>query len=335
MIFDHLLASIWISIIAFAIIMYVILDGFDLGIGILSPFVHEAKHRDIMISTILPVWDGNETWLVFGGACLFGAFPLAFSVLLPNLYLPMLIMVMALLFRGVAFEFRLKADTSKQVWEWSFFGGSLVATFMQGVLLGAFIEGFREMPHHIYVLTYNWLSPFSVGCGIALIFGYALLGSTWLISKTTGKLQDLCYKYAKITLLAIAVIAVAISFWTPLVDPQILSRWLDPQLMVYLSILPLSSILIWLAAWRALTKRKELSPFWLTIGIFMTCYVGFIISSWPYIIPRFVPFWDAAAPRNSLIFMLIGACIMIPVLLAYTYYAYRVFRGKVTDVIGY
>lgn len=328
------LATIWIGIIAFAVIMYVILDGFDLGIGILSPFFKE-NHRNLMISSIMPVWDGNETWLVLGGASLYGAFPLAFSTLLPTLYFPIMIMVISLLFRGVAFEFRLKSDTTKKVWDLSFFFGSLIAAFMQGILLGTFVQGFDVIPGQFVVKAYAWFTPFSITCGVALIFGYALLGATWLISKTTADLQTKSYATAKILMIIIAFFAVGISFWTPLIDPQIKSRWMNREIIGYLAILPFSSIVFWLFAWFALAGKREYSPFWLTISIFLTCYAGFIIGSWPYIVPHAIPFWEAAAPRSSLLFMLVGALIMLPILLYYTYHSYRIFRGKVTDALHY
>ncbi len=328
------LATIWIGIIAFAVIMYVILDGFDLGIGILFPLFN-ARHRDIMISTIMPVWDGNETWLVLGGASLYGAFPLAFSIILPTLYLPMLLMVISLIFRGVCFEFRLKAETGKKIWDVSFFLGSIIAALLQGILLGTFVQGFNVTPGQLVVPAYAWFTPFSVTCGVALIFGYALLGSTWLISKTTEKLQEKCTRTAKVILIITAFFALGISFWTPFIDPQIKARWLNPELIGYLSILPLLSVAIWFFEWFALQGKREYSPFWLTIALFLMCYIGFVISSWPYIVPRSIPFWEAAAPKSSLLFMLVGTLIMLPLLLYYTYHSYRIFKGKVTDVIHY
>lgn len=332
-----ILSSIWMLIVALGIILYVILDGFDLGVGILSPFFSSSE-RDLMISTILPVWDGNETWLVLGGAVLYGAFPLAFGVLFPILYLPALLMVVSLLFRGVSFEFRLKADTSKAFWDIMFAVGSVVATFMQGVMLGAFVQGFHLTSvdlSRMIIPAYAWLTPFSLICGIALLFGYALLASVWLISKTKNHFQADFYKTAHICLWFVAVFAVIISAWSPFVDPNIKARWFNPSLMGYLAILPIMSIIFWLLAWKSLHSKHERSPFWFVIAVFMCCYIGFIISSWPYLIPHTVPYWKAAAPVKSLKFMLVGAAIMLPVLLYYTYHSYRIFRGKVTDVIKY
>lgn len=333
----YFLETAWIGIIALGIVLYVILDGFDLGIGIISPFFPK-KERDIMISTILPVWDGNETWLVLGGATLYGAFPLAFSMLLPTLYLPILIMVCALLFRGVSFEFRMKADVGKKFWDIMFVIGSVVATLMQGIMLGTFVQGFDATQLDIKLLiipSYAWLTPFSLSCGIALLFGYGLLASTWLITKTEKHLQQDCYKAAKICLVVVALFAIGLSIWSPMIDDNIRERWLDPRLMGYLAILPLMSIVFWVWCWLGIKKEKEYSPFWTTIAIFLCCYLGFIISSYPYIVPHQITYWQAAAPKKSLQFMLIGAVIMLPILLYYTFHAYRIFRGKVTDVIHY
>ncbi len=328
------LALIWIAIIAFGIIMYVILDGFDLGIGIMSVFMRNPHHRDLMISTIMPVWDGNETWLVFGAATLYGAFPLAFSIILPTLYIPILIMVCALLFRGVAFEFRLKS-TSRKIWDVAFFVGSITVAFIQGTILGTFVQGFDVGPNQLVIPAYDWLTPFSATCGIALIFGYVLLGANWLIAKTVGELQNLAYKISKSALIIVAFFAAVISLWSPFIDPNIKARWFNPSIMPYLAILPLTTGIIFIIHWVSLIKRREYWPFWLSIALFLLCYIGFIISSFPYIVPHSITFIQAAAPNNSLSFMLVGACIMLPILLYYTYHSYRIFSGKVTDVIGY
>lgn len=331
------LSTIWIGIIALGIIIYVILDGFDLGVGILSPFF-TPHERDMMISSILPVWDGNETWLVLGGAVLYGAFPTAFAILLPTLYLPILMMVVALLFRGVSFEFRLKADSSKHFWDVMFGLGSIVATGMQGLMLGSFIQGFDLQGANFQNLqfpAYEWITPFSVTCAIALLFGYALLASTWLIGKMEGAIQERCYAIAKKCLFITAFFGVLISVWSPFIDAHIVVRWFNKSYMAYLAILPILGIIFWLKAWRALNRRHEQSPFWLVIGVFFMCYVGFIISTYPYIVPHLIPYWQAAAPKGSLEFMLIGAAIMLPILFYYTYHSYKIFRGKVKDVIQY
>lgn len=330
------LALLWAGIIAFGIIMYVILDGFDLGLGIMSIFVRDDHHRDLMISSIMPVWDGNETWLVFGGAALYGAFPLAFSTVLPTLYIPIIFMICALLFRGVAFEFRMKAThNSKKIWEWSFFVGSISATFFQGIMLGSFVHGFDFQSGQFILPGYDWLTPFSLFCGFGLMFGYVLLASNWLIVKTVGDLQNLCYKVSRTMLVIVAIFAVIVSIWSPFIDPRIAARWFDPQLMPYLSILPILTAGFFILHWLALNKRKEFQPFRLSVGIFLMCYAGFVVSSWPYIVPRSITFSQAAAPDKSLLFMLVGTVIMLPILLYYTYHSYKIFRGKVTEPIEY
>ncbi|MFT3741078.1 MAG: cytochrome d ubiquinol oxidase subunit II [Gammaproteobacteria bacterium] len=328
------LALIWVGIIAFGVIMYVILDGFDLGIGIISIFFRHSHDQDIMVSVILPVWDGNETWLVFGGAALYGAFPLAFSTILPAIYIPIMIMVIALLFRGVAFEFRLKAD-NKRFWEFCFFISSLVTALMQGLILGTFVQGFNLSPHSAVLPLHDWLNPFNVYCALALVAGYALLGANRLIDKTEGALQNRCFSLATWLQYIILIAAIIASAWSPYLHPDIYVRWFNPANMPYLAILPFLTLICFIAHVYALKKRLEILPFWSSIGIFILCYAGFIISSYPYLVPRQVTYLQAAANKSSLEFMLIGACIMLPVLLYYTYYSYRIFRGKVTEKLGY
>lgn len=329
------LALAWGGIIALGIILYVILDGFDLGIGIISIFFRATHHRDLAISTIIPVWDGNETWLVFGGAALYGAFPLAFSTIFPAIYGPALAMVLALLLRGVSFEFHLKAVKTKRFWDWLFFLGSLIATIAQGLILGEFVKGFTLKDGIGSGLTYDWINPFGMTCAVALIFGYVLLGSNWLIAKTTGEMQNICFKISNAAQYIIVFFAVVVSVWSPFLDPAIKQRWFNPENMLYLAILPLITAGLAFLHWRALKQRREFAPFWLSVGIFVCCYIGFIISCYPYIVPRHITYLEAAAPRSSLLFMLVGACIMLPILLYYTYYSYKIFRGKVTEKIEY
>lgn len=322
---QHVLALIWGFIISFGIILYVILDGFDLGIGLLMPFFNNREDHDIMVSTILPVWDGNETWLVFGGATLYGAFPLAFSYILPLIYLPIFIMVLGLLFRGVAFEFRLKAQSTKKTgWDFCFFMGSLIATLSQGYILGDFIQGFKEIHYE-----------FNLFCAVSLIFGYALLGSNRLILKTEGLLQQKCFNLSNKIQYIIFAACILVSLWTPFLDKRIAAIWFDPHKMVYLAILPLLTILFLALHYHAIKKRWETLPFWSSIGIFLMCYIGFIISSYPYVVPGQMTYLQAASPASTLLFMLIGAAIMLPILLYYTYYAYKIFSGKVTEKLGY
>jgi len=330
------LALIWVLIIALGIILYVVLDGFDLGIGIMSIFFPNEHHRDLMFSTVLPVWDGNETWLVLGGALLYGAFPLAFATVFPALYIPLLVMVVGLIFRGVSFEFRMKAHRSKKLWELSFFIGSLVVTVVQGLVLGAFVNGFKfDAQGHIILAFYQWFTPFGMICSIALIFGYALLGSNWLIRKTVGDLQNICYHISHALQYVIVVFAALVSIWSPFLDPRIKAVWFGGDHMFYLLLLPLLMLLAMFFQWYGIRKRKEHMPFWSMIGVFVTCYVGFGISTFPYMVPRQITYIQAASNDKTLIFMLVGAAIMLPVLLFYTYYSYKIFRGKVTEPLEY
>lgn len=331
----ELLALTWCGIIAFGIIMYVLLGGSDLGVGILSIFIRDERERDLMVSAILPVWDGNQTWLVFGGAALYGAFPAAFSAILPIMYIPILIMVIALLFRGIAFEFRLKAIKTKKLWDYCFFFGSLFAVIAQGFLLGTFVKGF-DFSHATGVVDVaQWLNPFSIACALGLICGYLLLGSNYLLIKTTGALQQRCFRVSRHVQYLILLGFVMVSIWSPFLDPMIRQRWFDPVNMRYLAVLPLLTLILFAMHWYAIKKQQENKPFWCTIGMFLTCYLGFIISVYPYIVPRQMTYLEAASDKSSLLFMLVGACVMLPPLLYYTYHSYRIFRGKVEENIGY
>ena len=330
----EILASAWIVIIGFCIIMYVLLDGFDLGIGILFPFFRDRKDRNIMVSTVLPVWDGNQTWLVLGVASLFGAFPMAFSLLMPSLYLPMFVMVIGLLFRGITFEFRLKANRALWWWDRLFSLSSIAVTFTQGLLLGTFIKGYELSADGTH-LNYDLFTGFNVTCGIALLFGYALLGSAWIIGKTTDKLQARMFTVARICLAVVTVFLVVISLWTPFIDVTIRNIWFNPDYIYKLAFLPFVTGLLIVYCAYALHQRREYIVFWQAIGIFICSYIGFGISTFPYLIPHIITVTQAAAPPSSLLFMLFGALLLLPVLLGYTLYSYYIFRGKVTESIGY
>ena len=314
--------------------MYVLLDGFDLGVGILFPWIKQSEYRDIMMSTVVPVWDGNETWLVFGAAALYAAFPIAYGILLPTLYMPIMILLVALIFRGVAFEFRFKAHKSQFVWDIAFAAGSILAAFIQGIILGTFVKGYgNHLP--LSHSAYHWFTPFTIFTGVAVICGYALLGATWLIIKTDGILQERMFKAAKVLLLLVAFFLVSVSIWTPIVEPQVMQRWFSLPNFYYLSALPILTILIVFYNFYCLQKKKERLPFVLTISLFVLSYIGFCISAWPYIIPHVLPVWEAAAPPSTLKFILVGAAIILPILLIYTLYSYHVFRGKVKTAIHY
>ncbi|PSS58233.1 cytochrome d ubiquinol oxidase subunit II [Pseudomonas sp. BBP2017] len=330
------LPLIWAVIIIFGIMMYVVMDGFDLGIGILFPFVKGEQDRDVMMNTVAPVWDGNETWLVLGGAALFGAFPLAYAVVLSALYLPLMLMLVGLIFRGVAFEFRFKATAEKRhLWDKAFIGGSLAATFFQGVALGAFIEGFKVVDRSYAGGAFDWLNPFSLFCGLGLIVAYALLGCTWLIMKTEGKLQLQMHDLARPLALVLLAVTGIVSIWTPLAHPEIASRWFTlPNLFWFLPV-PILVLVTLYGLLKAVARNAHYTPFLLTLALIFLGYSGLGISLWPNIIPPSVSIWAAAAPPQSQGFMLVGALFIIPFILGYTFWSYYVFRGKVTHEDGY
>lgn len=330
------LPLIWAVIIIFGVMMYVVMDGFDLGIGILFPFVQAEGDRDVMMNTVAPVWDGNETWLVLGGAALFGAFPLAYSVVLEALYLPLILMLVGLIFRGVAFEFRFKARAHKRhIWDKAFIWGSLVATFFQGVALGAFIEGFKVVDRKFVGGTLDWLTPFTLFSGLGLIVAYALLGCTWLIMKTEGPLQQKMHEVARpLALVLLAVIGV-VSLWTPIAYPQIADRWFSMPNLVWFMPVPLLVLVTFYQLLRAVQRRAHYLPFLLTLVLIFLGYSGLGISLWPNIIPPSISIWDAAAPPQSQGFMLVGTLFILPFILGYTFWSYYVFRGKVTHDDGY
>lgn len=325
----------WVSILAFVIIMYVILDGFDLGVGILFPWVHDEEQRDIMMHTVIPVWDGNETWMVLGGSLLYGAFPIVYSTLLPTLYMPLLVMLAALIFRGVALEFRFKASTYRYRWSIAFATGSTLAAFCQGLILGTFVQGYGSAGSFLIVKDYQWLTPFTLFTGLAVTSGYGLLGATWLIARTSHQLQLKMQLYAKRLLILVAASLGIVSLWTPFIEPHIWERWFTLPNLFYLLPLPLCSLAIISYLWYTLNHEPHWQPFILSITLFLSAYIGFGISLWPYLIPYHTTFWQAASSRSSLIFMLVGVALLLPVLLGYTLYTYRIFRGKVTKIEGY
>jgi len=330
------LALIWAIIILFGIMMYVIMDGFDLGIGILYPFFAGKDDRDVMMNTVAPVWDGNETWLVLGGAGLLAAFPLAYAVVLSALYLPLILMLIGLVFRGVAFEFRFKArEHERHIWDKAFIGGSLLATFFQGVALGAYIKGIPVAGRAYAGAALDWLSPFSVFTGVGLVVAYALLGSTWLIMKTSGKLQQRAIGITRRLVWVLLGVIIIISAWTPLADPRIAQRWFSFPNLVWFAPVPLLVALAAFLLLRALSLRQDVAPFVCTLALVFLGYSGLGISLWPNIIPPSVSIWEASGPPQSQGFALVGALLIIPVILMYTVWAYYVFRGKVKHGEGY
>ncbi|MBE3025565.1 cytochrome d ubiquinol oxidase subunit II [Janthinobacterium sp. BJB1] len=330
------LPLLWAVIILFSIMMYVVMDGFDLGIGILYPFFKDKSERDVMMNTVAPVWDGNETWLVLGGAGMLAAFPLAYSVVLSACYLPLSFMLMGLIFRGVAFEFRFKArERERHLWDKAFIAGSVAAAFFQGVTLGAYIQGMPMEGRSYAGGALDWLTPFSLFAGAGLVAAYALLGSTWLIMKTQGGLQARAGRLTRVLVwLLLGVIAV-ISIWTPLVDPAIAARWFAlPQLFCFLPVPLLVAGAGWLLL-RSLRRGRQTAPFLCTLALVFLGYTGLGISVWPNIIPPSVSIWEASSPPQSQGFTLVGALFIIPVILMYTVWSYYVFRGKVLPEDGY
>ncbi|MCE0973039.1 cytochrome d ubiquinol oxidase subunit II [Pseudomonas putida] len=330
------LPLIWAVIIIFGVMMYVVMDGFDLGIGMLFPFVKGEQDRDVMMNTVAPVWDGNETWLILGGAGLFGAFPMAYAVVLEALYLPLILMLMGLIFRGVAFEFRFKATADKRhIWDKAFIGGSLVATFFQGVALGAFLEGFKVVDRHFAGGTLDWLTPFSLFCGVGLIVAYTLLGCTWLIMKTEGPLQQKMHDLARPLALVLLVVIGIVSLWTSIAYPQIADRWFSMPNLIWFMPVPLLVVVTFYGLLKAVARNANYTPFLLTLVLIFLGYSGLGISLWPNIIPPSISIWDAAAPPQSQGFMLVGTLFILPFILMYTFWSYYVFRGKVTHEDGY
>jgi cytochrome d ubiquinol oxidase subunit II len=330
------LALLWAIIILFGILMYVVMDGFDLGIGILFPFIPGKEDRDVMMNTVAPVWDGNETWLVLGGAGLLAAFPLAYAVVLSAFMLPLIFMLLGLIFRGVAFEFRFKAhEHRRHWWDKAFIFGSITATFFQGVTLGAYMHGVPVVDRAYAGGALDWITPFSIFTGLGLIAAYALLGCTWLILKTHGELYDRMRGLARpLTLVLLGVIAI-ISVWTPLTHSAIAERWFSLPNMLWFAPVP---VLVLLAAYyllRSLNNEPHAGPFLLTLALVFLGYSGLGISVWPNIIPPDISIWEASGPPQSQGFALVGALLIVPLILMYTAWSYYVFRGKVITGEGY
>jgi len=331
------LSLIWFVIIVFATLMYIVMDGFDLGIGILFPLTRNAHDRDVMVNSVAPVWDGNETWLVLGGAGLFGAFPLAYAVIVDALTIPLTLMLLGLIFRGVAFEFRFKATPAhRPFWDKAFMAGSVLATFTQGVVVGAVLNGFSVSERRFSGGALDWLTPFTLFCGVGLVMAYALLGASWLVMKSDAPLQDKMRAAAKKLLLVLLAVIAVISLWTPLAHPAIASRWFSLPNLLFFAPVPLLVIALSAWLWRSLgNPQHHALPFVQTLGLIFLGFSGLGISIWPHIIPPDITFWQAAAPPQSQGFMLVGALLIIPIILVYTAWSYYVFRGKVQPGEGY
>ncbi|MFO7645000.1 MAG: cytochrome d ubiquinol oxidase subunit II [Desulfosarcina sp.] len=323
------LALIWYLLIGTAILLYVLLDGFDLGVGILFPFAPTEECRNRMMNSVAPFWDGNETWLVLGGGGLLAAFPLAYAILMPAFYLPIILMLLGLIFRGVAFEFRFKASgKTRRIWDYSFHFGSLVATFMQGVVLGTFVHGITVEGRAFAGGPLDWLDAFSVMVGVALVAGYALLGATWTIMKTDGETQAWARRCAKYVMVYVALFMGLVSLSMPLMNSDIRQLWFSLPNFLFLQPMPILSLLFFVMLWRDLRSEREFRPFFLTLGIFLMNYIGIGVSTWPWLVPFQVTLWDAAAAPESQSLLLLGTLFLLPCILAYTGYCFWVFRGK-------
>jgi cytochrome d ubiquinol oxidase subunit II len=330
------LPVLWFLIIGFALMMYVVMDGFDLGMGILFPFVRARADRDSMVNSVAPVWDGNETWLVFGGAALLANFSLAYAVILSALYLPLVLMLLGLIWRGVAFEFRFKADDAHRLfWDKAFAWGSYIAGFSQGVALGAFINGFKVVNGEYAGGALDWLTPFSVFTGIGVLIAYALLGSTWLVMKTEGVLQRRMRELARLIAIALLLAIIIVSVWTPLTHARVAARWFVLPNLVLFAPVPILVLLASWSMWRTLTRDTHVAPFLLALALVFLGYTGLLISIWPQIVPPQISIWQAASPPESMGFTLVGALFVIPFILVYTSWSYYVFRGKVHAGEGY
>ncbi|MGO4387972.1 cytochrome d ubiquinol oxidase subunit II [Microvirga sp. 2YAF29] len=327
------LPLIWAGLIAVAVAMYVVVDGFDLGVGILFKAAKSDNWRDRMMFSVAPIWDGNETWLILGGGGLFAVFHIAYAVMMPALYVPITLMLIALIFRGVAFEFRFKSDRSKFLWDNAFFFGSLAATFFQGMVLGAFVQGFSTDGRQFTGGTFDFLTPFSVLTGISLIFGYGLLGATWCVMKTTGELEIWARRVAVRFLIATVISMAIVSAWVPFLGRQIETRWFTWPNIAFLAPIPLITAYVAYRLFRDLEEGRHVRPFFLTIAMFLLGYLGLGVSLFPYLVPPSLTIWDTANTVKSQLFALVGFAIVLPITFAYTAYAYYVFRGKVDEEI--
>jgi cytochrome d ubiquinol oxidase subunit II len=329
------LPVIWAAIIGIAVMMYVILDGFDLGIGVLFPFTQKEEERDLMMNSVAPFWDGNETWLVLGGGGLWVAFPKAYAIIMPAFYLPVIGMLLALVLRGVSFEFRWVAKPSHRIWDVAFAAGSIAAAFLQGVILGALLQGIEVTDGQYGGGAFDWLTMFSIFVGFAVVAGYALLGATWLHMRTEGPVKQLGRRYTPALLAVVLVSMGIISLWTPLSLDRVAERWFTTPNIFYLWPIPVAAVVIAYCVWKAITSGREILPFAGTIALFVLGYAGLIISTAPYLVPPSLTFWDTAAAPSSQIFFLAGTVVLLPLVLGYTVFVYWVFRGKIAPGEGY
>jgi len=326
---------IWTLILGMAVFFYVLLDGFDLGVGILYGLAPDTASRNTIMNSIAPIWDGNETWLVFGGLGLFAAFPVAFAVIIPAVYFPILVMLLALVFRGVAFEFRFRDAEHKTFWDHAFNYGSAIATFAQGIVLGSFIQGYEVSGRQFSGSSLAFLTPFSLMTGLALLFGYGLLGAGWLILKTEGDIQAAARRHGRICLIGVLAAIAVVSIWTPVTSPMVAARWFSWPNILILAPVPIATAATALVTWRALGSRAETMPFAGAVLLFVLSFIGIAISLYPMIVPYHFTLWEAASSERTQAFLLVGTLVLLPVILMYTGWSYWVFRGKVRADAGY
>jgi cytochrome d ubiquinol oxidase subunit II len=322
-------------VIAVAVAMYVVMDGFDLGVGILFPFFPEEGERDQMMNSVAPFWDGNETWLVLGGTGLFVAFPLAYSIIAPAFYVPLVTMLLALVLRGVAFEFRWVAKPHHAKWDLAFATGSTLAAFAQGVMVGGLLSGIKVENGQFGGSAFDWLNPFSLMCGVGLVVGYTLLGACWIVMKTSGGVEQGARRYARPLLVALVLFILVISLWTPLQFERIAQRWFSWPNLLYLSPVPLITAGLAMLCWRGLAGKSPTTAFNSAVGLFVVAFLGLAISTLPYLVPPSITLWAAAAAPKSQAFILVGIAILLPVIFGYTVFVYHTFRGKVRPGEGY
>lgn len=329
------IALVWYGIIGLAVLIYVVLDGFDLGIGILFPFAKSEQERDMLMNSIAPVWDGNETWLVLGGGGLFAVFPLAYAVAMPALYAPLIIMLIGLVLRGVSFEYRFKTNRGKFLWDLSFFIGSALATVMQGIMLGTLLQGIEVQGRAYVGGWFDWLTPFTLLCGLATTCAYTLLGGCWLILKLPHELAARYYNPTKKWGVGVVTCIAVLSVWLPLANDIVFNRWFSfPNSLGYF-LIPLGAVLLTWQLFKALQQHRALKAYLLGICLFLLSSVGFLVSTYPYIVPFSITYTEAAAPDSSLTFLLAGTVVLLPMIIAYSGYAYWVFRGKLKHDEGY
>jgi len=331
------LPAIWAGLIAFAVLAYVVLDGFDLGVGLLFAAERAYEERSVMVNAIAPMWDGNETWLVLGGGGLFAVFPLAYSIIMPAMYPTIIAMLLALIFRGVAFEFRFRAETVRGRWWWdnAFWLGSTLAAFAQGLTLGGLLQGIKVSGRVYSGGWWDWLDGFTILCGVAVVAGYALLGATWLVWRTEGEIQRRARRYAEALGAVVLGFIGVVSLWTPFLNPVFYHRWFGWPGIAMTAPVPVLVLLLTIGFWRGILKEHHATPFLCVIGWFVLCFAGLGISIWPMLVPPSITIWQAAAPPSSQMFLLVGASVLIPIILVYTGYSYWVFRGKVGTSTSY